>query len=165
MRRFVMLAAALAALCFINLDIWRQERLHIDGQLVFLELAPVDPRSLMQGDYMALRFKLEDQAFGRPRPAPASSGKIVAQLDEREVASFVRLDDGTPLEPRQVRLRYRLRDGRPSLATNAFFFQEGHAKLYAGARYGELRVSNAGEAALTGLRDAGLNVLGPGPAR
>ncbi|XOT97907.1 GDYXXLXY domain-containing protein, partial [Alcaligenes pakistanensis] len=28
------------------------------GQTVLLELAPVDPRSLMQGDYMSLNFAL-----------------------------------------------------------------------------------------------------------
>src|SRR5690606_19512775 len=37
------------------------ERTLRDGQLVLLELAPVDPRSLMQGDYMALRFAVDAQ--------------------------------------------------------------------------------------------------------
>ena len=34
------------------------ERYIADGQPVFVELAPVDPRSLMQGDYMQLNFRL-----------------------------------------------------------------------------------------------------------
>ncbi|MFX7329222.1 GDYXXLXY domain-containing protein, partial [Acinetobacter baumannii] len=34
----------------------QKEMLLKEGQLVLLPLAPVDPRSLMQGDYMALRY-------------------------------------------------------------------------------------------------------------
>lgn len=52
-------------------------------------------------------------------------------------------------------------DGRVKFATNAFFFQEGHAKYYAGARYGEFRVAPSGELLLTHLRDEKLERLGP----
>ena len=31
----------------------------LKGKLVYLELAPVDPRSLMQGDYMALYYAIQ----------------------------------------------------------------------------------------------------------
>jgi uncharacterized membrane-anchored protein len=58
-------------------------------------------------------------------------------------------------------MRYRLRNGMPKLATNAWFFEEGHAADYAKARYGEFRVAGDGEAILTGLRDEGLVTLGP----
>ena len=57
-------------------------------------------------------------------------------------------------------MRYRVRDGRVKFGSNAFFFQEGHARDYAGARYGELRVSPAGEVLLTGLRGAAFEPLG-----
>jgi hypothetical protein len=73
------------------------------------------------------------------------------------VASFVRLDDGTPLAADELRVRYRIRDGRPKFATNAFFFQEGDAELYDAARYGEFRVDDDGELLLTGLRGARSN--------
>jgi uncharacterized membrane-anchored protein len=66
----------------------------------------------------------------------------------------VRFDDGSPLAPDQVRLRYRVREGEVRFATNAFFFQEGAAKRYEPARFGEFRVAADGEAILTGLRDA-----------
>jgi uncharacterized membrane-anchored protein len=56
-------------------------------------------------------------------------------------------------------MRYRVRAGNPKFATNAFFFEEGSAERYAPAQYGELRVDAAGEAILTGLRDADLRPL------
>jgi uncharacterized membrane-anchored protein len=44
-------------------------------------------------------------------------------------------------------------------ATNAFFFQEGTAMRYQGARYGEFRVAPDGELRLTGLRGSELQGL------
>ena len=41
-----------------NVGIWQKEQLIAHGQPVFVELAPVDPRSLMQGDYMRLEFRV-----------------------------------------------------------------------------------------------------------
>ena len=35
-----------------------KERVISRGDVVYLRLAPVDPRSLMQGDYMALNFAI-----------------------------------------------------------------------------------------------------------
>ena len=43
-------------LAVANGSIWQREQLLGSGRVVILELAPVDPRSLMQGDYMALTF-------------------------------------------------------------------------------------------------------------
>jgi uncharacterized membrane-anchored protein len=40
-------------------------------------------------------------------------------------------------------------------------FQEGHAKFYERARYGEFRVAPDGECLLTGMRGEKLERLGP----
>ena len=44
----------------VNGSIVAKERIKTHGERIYLELAPVDPRSLMQGDYMALRFALAE---------------------------------------------------------------------------------------------------------
>src|SRR5690606_17741733 len=56
--RTLTLVAGLLVLGVVNYAIHGKERVIRNGEVVFLELAPVDPRSLMQGDYMALRFQL-----------------------------------------------------------------------------------------------------------
>ena len=66
-RAGVAVAAGILVLLAVNWNIMQREHLLNDGKLVLLELAPVDPRSLMQGDYMALRFKITDQAFPNSR--------------------------------------------------------------------------------------------------
>lgn len=47
----------LLLLGYFNWSIYQKEQTLRDGQLVLFELAPVDPRSLMQGDYMNLRYR------------------------------------------------------------------------------------------------------------
>jgi uncharacterized membrane-anchored protein len=154
MRRLIALLAGLAILALVNTTVWQREQLLAAGRVVLLELAPVDPRSLMQGDYMALRFKVATEAFrARDPDRPAADGRLVLRLDPRAVGTFARIDDGTPLGADEVAIRFRVRNGEPKLATNAFFFEEGSADRYEAARYGEFRVDASGEAILTGLRD------------
>jgi uncharacterized membrane-anchored protein len=159
-RRLIALLAGLVILAVVNYTVYQREQLLASGRVVLLELAPVDPRSLMQGDYMALRFEVARQAFGAERLAGTSAdGRLILRLDPRGVAGFVRFDDDAPLAADEVRMRYRVRAGNPKFATNAFFFEEGTADRYTTARYGEFRVDADGESILTGLRDRDLKAL------
>lgn len=158
MRKWIAFAAGLVLLAVANYTIYERENLITQGRVVLLELAPVDPRSLMQGDYMALAFKAAEDAFGRGR-TERDDGRIVLKLDARGIGRFARFDEGGPLAPDEQRLRYRVREERPRFATNAYFFEEGSAARYAGARFGEFRVAQDGEAILTGLRGRELEPL------
>ena len=151
---------ALLVLGALNFAIVGKERIKRDGEIVLLPLAPVDPRSLIQGDYMALRFALARDIEQRREADPhaARDGEVAlarVALDDQRIASLA--GDGAPAA---MTLRYRIRDGHVWLGTNAFFFEEGTAERFNGARYGEFRVDRAsGEAVLVGLRDAQLAAL------
>jgi len=160
MRKWIAVAAGILMLAAVNWSIYGREQLLEAGQVVLLELAPVDPRSLMQGDYMALRFKLADEVFGRSRRKIAEDGRIVVRVGERGVGSFVRRDGGEPLAAGEVLMRYRIREGKVKFATNAYFFQEGTEKQYARARYGEFRVAPTGEMLLAHLITENFERLG-----
>jgi uncharacterized membrane-anchored protein len=154
MRSTLIVAGLLLALLVPNALVLQQERLLVDGTPVLLELAPVDPRSLIQGDYMRLDYAIERQLADSQARWPRT-GQIVVALDDRGVARFVRRHDGrTPLAPREHLLTYRRRGGRIRIGTDAFHFQEGHEPRYRGARYGEVRVSPSGTSVLVGLRDS-----------
>jgi len=159
MRKAIVVLAGVAILVLVNVVVMQRERLLADGRVVFLELAPVDPRSLMQGDYMALDFRAALGARNAADVAASHTGRLVLALDERGVGTFVRRDDGSPLAERELRLRYRVRDGRVRLVTNAWFFEEGQGERYAAARFGEFRVDDDGEALLARMRDAGLQPI------
>lgn len=165
--RVVVIVTTLMILAVVNWAIWQKERHLAEGEIVYLELAPVDPRSLMQGDYMALNFALGNQIQTMLHQAEsdsdllkASNGVVVVRLDEQRIAHFQRLDDGTSLADDEQQLRYRLRNGQVRFATDAFFFQEGHAERYEPARYGQFRVNAQGEPLLVAMYDDELNPLG-----
>ena len=143
-----------------NALVVQKERLLTRGTPMLLELAPVDPRSLIQGDYMSLDYALARQVADRQSQWPRT-GQLVVRLDDRGVAQFVRRHEpGTSLRPGEHLLTYRRRRGRMRVGTDAFHFQEGHAPRYQRARYGEVRVSSSGTSVLVGLRDSSRAVLG-----
>lgn len=151
MRRLIFLLTAVAILAGVNYTIYQREQLLDSGRIILLELAPVDPRSLMHGDYMALRFKVATDAFPAGREQNRKDGELVLKVASDGVASFRRFADATPLAGDEALLRYRIRNQQPKLASNAFFFEEGHARDYEKARYGAFRVSPRGEAILVAL--------------
>ena len=164
MRKWLALAAGLAVLAAANATVFQRERLLAEGRVAILELAPLDPRSLMQGDYMALRFRLAQEAdVRRASGAEDHDGRLVVNPDAQGVARFVRRDGPEPLRDGEFALRYRVRHGEMKFATNAFFFQEGHGPRYARARYGEFRVAPSGEMLLTHLLDENRQRLGGAP--
>ncbi|MGD1984388.1 MAG: GDYXXLXY domain-containing protein, partial [Chromatiaceae bacterium] len=57
-RLFVLVAMTVAILVFVNLQIMQKEDIIENGETLLLRLAPQDPRSLLQGDYMALRYAM-----------------------------------------------------------------------------------------------------------
>ncbi|MET0406669.1 MAG: GDYXXLXY domain-containing protein [Cystobacter sp.] len=151
------LALVGVALAVLVLD---KERVLTRGTPLLLELAPVDPRSLMQGDYMVLDYAISQniRAFGSRED---DEGRLVLREDERGVGQLVRHDAGEPLRPGELLLRYKVRGRRVRLGAESFFFQEGHADHYARAKYGELRVAADGTSVLVGLRDAERQPLRP----
>ena len=157
-RRAGVLAGLALVLGLVNAMVFQRETLLHDGRPVYLALAPADPRSILSGDYMRLDYEVSQEATRQSGDWP-SSGRLVVRLDERGVGTFVRRDDGSRLEPGEVRLRYRSRRGRVGLGADAWFFEEGTAKLYQEAKYGELRVAPDGTVLIAGLRDKGLEPL------
>ncbi len=156
MRRLSFRLVTLGVLLAMNLLIVQKESVLRSGTRMYLRLAPRDPRSLMQGDYMVLNYEMTDRFR---RDGPREDGHLVVKVDADDVAQFVRVHDRTPLAAGERLLRYRVRD-QVRLGAESYFFQEGHADRYSQARYGELRVAPSGESVLVGLRDEAFRALG-----
>lgn len=154
--RILLIVAGLAlVLVLANREIRKHEDVIETGTQILLELRPVDPRSLIQGDYMLLRYA--DHVFPSREVLESQPGRgtLVLTIDETGVGSFARIDDGTPLAANEIRLQYKHRTmwGEPSIGAETFNFEEGQDELYAGARYGVLRVDESGSSVLVGLAD------------
>ncbi len=157
----LIIASVALVLLVTNFLIFSKERIIRTGKTIYLELAPVDPRALMQGDYMALRFSLagaiaasqSDAHVHRRKNGQFAQAPIV--IDARGIAT---LANPTLSVPDSIRFRWR--DGAVWLGTNAFFFEEGSAQRFEIARYGQFKLNpSSGEAVLVALADAQLNTL------
>ena len=161
MQALLLLAGALLVFGSFNHAVLQKEALLRDGTVLRLALAPVDPRALMTGDYMAL-----DYAVAAPlaRLLDGRDGFAVLSRDGQGIGRLVRAQEAA--EPRgqgELALRARSRRGRARIGTDAWYFQEGHAALYEKARFGEFRVGDDGEALLVRLLDESLQPLGHEP--
>ncbi len=121
------------------------------GTEMHLALAPVDPRSLIQGDYMALRYA-DILPEGLDGDALPRRGTLVVTLDDAREARAVRLHTGEPLAVGEHLLAYRKVPGSIAFAAESFLFQEGTAEKYQDATHGVLTVAEDGTALLRGLR-------------
>jgi uncharacterized membrane-anchored protein len=145
-----------------NVGIWQKEQLIRQGQVVFVPLVPVDPRSLMQGDYMRLNFVGWRESLALLGRAKADGrAHVTLTLDARGVASNPRFGYGQsqPLAAGDLRLPLTHKAGRWVLVTDAFYFKEGEGDRWRDARFGEFRVDADGRALLVGLRGAELQAL------
>lgn len=161
-------------LVFLNYAIYEKEALKKEGELVYLELAPVDPRSLMQGDFMQLRFDVVSLVPSSQIKNWPSRGFMAVALNEDNIGIAPRLYEGGEL-PETVKLfRYAFqarggllesffgsRFGQISIVPNTYFFQEGQARLYAQARYGVFIFGKGGDYLLVGLADENRKLIEP----
>lgn len=166
----IAMVALVIILGLVNWSIIGKEKHLREGRVVYLDLVPVDPRSIMQGDYMALRFRLATEVSNAlPKinenlrwwhNADEADGYVVVSLDEKNIGSFKRLGNGQPLSKTEMLMRYRVREGAVKFATNAFFFQEGRGEDYQSAHYGQFRVDDKGELLLVAMYGDNLKELG-----
>lgn len=149
-----------AVLAVVNTGIAQKEALIAEGLPVFVPLAPADPRSLMQGDFMRLNFALPSGVRSDgPALLTAERPRVVARVDARRVAEVLRVHAGEPLAPDELLIELTPQGGGWTLVTDAWFFKEGDAARWAPARFGEFRVKPGGQALLVGLRGEGLRPL------
>ena len=155
-------ATLLLTVAAANFAIWQKEDVIARGKPVFVELVPIDPRSLMQGDFMTINFRVPAAAESENSPLGWGRPHAVARLDERGVATIVRLHSpGVPLGPGEVQIELTPKNGRWILVTDAWFFREGDGERWSKAKYGEFRVAPDGKALLVGMADGSLKAIRP----
>ncbi|MET0320747.1 MAG: GDYXXLXY domain-containing protein [Duganella sp.] len=154
-QRAGIVATLLLTLLVANGAIWQKEALIRTGRPVFIELAPVDPRSLMQGDYMALNFRLPAVESLRA----ARRARVVATIDNRGVATMQGLATDKPLAANEIVIELISTGSGLRPASDAWYFKEGEAQRWSRAKYGEFRIDGDGRALLVALRGPELEPL------
>ncbi len=149
---------SVAAVCLVvGIGTVQKERIRSHGETVLVPLAPVDPRSIMQGDYMSLAFDMGNTSV--PAEDQRGSAEWVAQIAPRDGVESVlqalrHQAPGMPIAANERRLKLRVVQSRWSMPTNAFFFPEGTGSRFELARFGIFKLGRNGDTVLIGLADA-----------
>lgn len=146
--KIVLVANLILVLAFFAFSVIKKETLMSNGTEILLRLVPVDPRSLMQGDYMALNYQIFEKIDRHFK-----SGYIVVKVDRNKVAKFVRRQNSKKTNNGELVIFYKKHDGRLTVGADNYFFQEGSAKKFENAKYGLLKVDSDGNSILVGLCD------------
>ncbi|MDO4690887.1 MAG: GDYXXLXY domain-containing protein [Fusobacterium sp.] len=110
----------------------------------YLELAPVDPRSLMQGDYMILNYSIVNDAWDKIRVLQEEENKaikrgyIAVSLDKNNVAIFKDVVKKPTDDKNLLFIEFKSNSYDIKINADSFFFQEGDAHLYENARYSKV---------------------------
>ena len=154
-RLLCLVAGAVLIFGLVNWDVRGKEHVIAEGRPVLVRLVPVDPRSLMQGDYMALRFDLPQTVREGLEKIITPIARVRAQLDDQGRATVKGLiaDRYTPEAGEEI-LPLKQLKGKWVLVTDAYFFPEGTGKAFEQAKFGDFRVLPDGRALLVGLADA-----------
>ena len=150
----------IALLGAVNYKVQQFEDVLATGKPVVLKIAPADPRSLMQGDYMVLNYAIlselqqsqfssesneSNETTGIDELSP--SGKkayILVHLDKNHVATLCEAQSEIPTDFKHctpnvyLPIRYN-GSWLPKLPSQDYFFAEGKGEYYAQAEYAEYR--------------------------
>ena len=156
--RILIIANLILLLGYFNWSVYQKEQTLKDGQLVLLQLAPVDPRSLMQGDYMRLNYK--EASSDLPDKQTDTRGYAILRTDSNQVGEIVRLQNTLePVNDNELVIKYKIINRRLFLGAESFFFEEGQDTLYQKAVYGGLKVDDIGQSLLVGLYDEDFHLI------
>ena len=169
----LLLAGLLMALGSVLWDVRGKEQVMAQGQKIYIPLMPADPRSLMQGDYMALRFAIPpqlQQQLGESATGWSlqSTRLAIASINAQGIAQLQRLAQTgqaaqqTPSQ-NEITVPLKLLKGQWTVVTDAFFFPEGQGTPFQNARFGEFRALPDGRMLLVGMADEKLQPIAPAP--
>ena len=126
------------------------------GTEVVLQGAPVDPRSLMQGDYAILDYEIADIPENMKTDFGPGDDVIVVLVERDEVWEAYRYltNDLSPKRSNQVFIRGEMQsNGRIDFGIGTYFVPEGTGREIERARDLKVRVSVSedGDATVTGV--------------
>lgn len=134
-----------------------KEAILAEGELLLFELAPLDPRSLIQGDYMVLDYAV---SRGIDRDSVPKTGFLVVTKNAEGIAVRQRIQaKTTPLNSGEFLVNYKIPSWSMEIGAESYFFEEGTGATYEAAKYGGLKVDDTGNSLLVGLYDENRELL------
>lgn len=151
-KKIIILLNLILFLGYMVYAVMQKETILKEGKLIVLKLQPIDPRSLLQGDYMQLRYEITPE-FSIVQKMPLR-GFIIVSIDPNGHATYKRWQtSNSPINADEWPIEYtRTQYADINIGASAFFFEEGTGKKYRNATHGVLRVDKQGRSVLVGIR-------------
>lgn len=102
----------------------------------YLKLTPVDPRSLLQGDYMELNYEICDRALEDIRKNNMSKGYINIKIDKNKIGQYISISEKP--QNKNISAYFAYNGIKLDININSFMFQEGKGYIYSKAQYSEV---------------------------
>lgn len=154
---WLLAGVTLLQLVVMTVQITRSEWLLAHGRSIKLELAPLDPRSLLQGDYVVLSYTISQPEWEEAQLKEVEEGSkatLVLAPDASGVYQLKRLyEEGSPLQEDEVLIRAKWDGFRGfDYGIEHYFIPEGTGlEVVRQAQYAEVKVSAKGDAILVRL--------------
>ena len=139
---------------FFFFSIYKEESYKKENTII-LELAPKDPRSLMQGDYMTLNYQMRNE-FNTANPSYYDSSKafIMIEADDKGVSHY------SGISPNLVKNSIKVKDVYTfDIGANSYFIKEGTSSHFDNAKYVKLYLLKSGKVRIYKLLDGNFKEL------
>lgn len=155
-KKLILLINFILVITLINVMMYQSEQTIKNGKLVFFEIVPIDPRSIIQGDYMTLNYNISSQG---DKKMP-SSGVAYIGINKEQIVVEIN-QDSTLLDKslRVLPIQYTKVGSRLRFGIESYLFQEGKAKSFEKAKYSGVRINATGNCILVGLYKSDLEEI------
>ncbi|AVQ30020.1 GDYXXLXY domain-containing protein [Fusobacterium varium] len=129
-----------------------KEEKNLKKATFYIKTVPVDPRSLIQGDYMVLNYDIAESA--RMEIGNIRKGYIRIKINDLKIAEFIRIDEEyLPPSNNEISIQFQKNGSNIDIGVNSYLFQEGTGNKFQKAQYAEVIELKNGKLRLKNLLD------------
>ncbi len=135
-----------------------KEENNLKKNTFYIKTSPVDPRSLIQGDYMVLNYNITDSA--RIEAVNIRKGYIRIKINDLKIAEFIRVDkEYMPPSNNEISIQFQKNSSNIDIGVNSYLFQEGTGNKFQKAQYAEVIELKNGKLRLKSLLDKDFKII------
>lgn len=129
-----------------------KEEKNLKKATFYIKTVPIDPRSLIQGDYMVLNYDIAESA--RMEIGNIRKGYIRIKINDLKIAEFIRIDEEyLPPSNNEISIQFQKNGSNIDIGVNSYLFQEGTGNKFQKAQYAEVIELKNGKLRLKNLLD------------
>lgn len=157
MKKILVVLNLLLLMIAFGYSVVKEER-NLKQKTFYIKTAPIDPRSLIQGDYMILNYDITESARGEARNL--RKGYIRVRLNNLKVAEFMKVSkEYLPSSDNELSIQFHQNDSTIDIGVNSYLFQEGAGNRFQRAQYAEVIELKNGKLRLKHLLDKDFNII------